>query len=73
MLHVLPVIRGVSKAELRRAQLDDQKLKEVRNRVFIGEKRTTSNCDVHWYEQHNGLLYNMFRHLALLTVRYTSS
>ena len=60
VLRVPLAIRGVDKGEVRKVQEEDDRLKEVRNRLATGEKKTASNGDVHWYERHAGLIYRMF-------------
>lgn len=61
VLRVPSAIKGVDKSEVIRAQEEDDRLKEVRNRLATGVKKTASNGDIHWYEKHAGLIYRMFQ------------
>ena len=61
VLRVPSALKGVDKYEVIKAQEEDDKLKEVRNRLATGEKKTSSNGDTHWYEKHAGLIYRMFQ------------
>ena len=61
VLRVPSAIKGVDKSEVIRAQEEDDRLKEVRNRLATGVKKTACNGDIHWYEKHAGLIYRMFQ------------
>ena len=52
---------GVDKREVMKAQEKDDRLKEVKNKLAKGVRKSASNGDVHWYEKHAGLIYRMFQ------------
>ena len=66
-------INGVDKREVMKAQEKDDRLKEVRNKLAKGVRKTASNGDVHWYEKHAGLIYRMFQSPHLVMLRYISN